>query len=241
VVKRATRGLSFKANYSFSKVMDLNSAILAPSGENEPPDVFSPYHLSLNRGPAAYSVRHQFNTNFSYQLPFGSGQRFGGSASGWKNRLIGGWQWNGIVTAQTGFPQTPLIGSNNSGTGDSNVSDVPNWNPNFHGPVVLGNVDHWFNPQAFTLPAAGTFGNVSRGSITGPGLFNVDTSAFKKISINERFNLQLRVEAFNILNRANFFYPNDIVFSGANTSATAGQITAASTSRQLQVAFKLMF
>jgi hypothetical protein len=241
LVKRATRGLSFKANYSFSKVMDLNSAILAPSGENEPADVFSPYYLSLNRGPAAYSLRHQFNTSFSYQLPFGAGQRFGGSASGWKNRLIGGWQWNGIVTAQSGFPQTPLIGSNNSGTGDSNVSDVPNWNPNFHGPVVLGTVDHWFNPQAFTLPTAGTFGNVSRGSIIGPDLVNVDTSVFKRIPVNERFNFQLRVEAFNLLNRVNFFYPNNIVFQGSNYSATAGQITAAATSRQIQLALKLLF
>src|SRR5438309_3287255 len=97
LVKRATRGLTFKANYSYSKVIDLNSAILAPSGENEPQDLFSPYDRFLNRGPAAYSLNHQFNANFSYQLPFGSGQRFGSSASGLVNQLIGGWQWNGIV------------------------------------------------------------------------------------------------------------------------------------------------
>src|SRR5437762_6939658 len=98
VLKRAARGLTFKANYSYSKGLDLNSAILAPSGENEPPNLFSPYNRHLNKGVAAYNLAHQFNTNFSYQLPFGSGQRFGSTASGWVNRLVGGWQWNGIVT-----------------------------------------------------------------------------------------------------------------------------------------------
>ena len=72
--RRASHGLSFKANYSYAKVMDLNSAILAPSAGNEPPDVFSPYLLFLNRGVASYSLNHAFSANFSYQLPFGKGQ-----------------------------------------------------------------------------------------------------------------------------------------------------------------------
>jgi hypothetical protein len=255
--KRVTHGLAFKANYTWAKVIDLNSAILAPSGENEPADVFSPYNLALNRGPASFSLNHQFSANFSYQMPFGRGQRFGGGASGMMNQLIGGWQWNGIISAQGGFPLTPVIGFNNSGTGDSNVTDVPNWNPDFKGPVVLGTVDHWFNPKAFSLPIPGTFGNVSRGSIRGPGLVNFDTSLFKKFRISERLNLQLRAEAFNLFNHSNFFYPNSVVFlnSAGNNSPncslgndpihscndTAGQITAAATSRQLQFALKLMF
>ncbi len=241
LLKRTSHGLAFKVNYSWSKVMDLNSAQLAVTGENEPTDTFSPYDLALNRGPAAYSVRQQFNANFSYALPFGNGQRFGSGAHGWMKQLIGGWQWNGIFTAQSGFPITPVIGSNNSGTGDTNVSDVPNWNPNFQGQVILGTVNHWFNPAAFVTPTVGTLGNVSRGALTGPGLFDVDTSMFKKFSLNERMNVQLRMEAFNILNHTNFFYPNTIVFQGSNYSPTAGQITAAATSRQLQLALKLLF
>src|SRR5215831_7780852 len=243
--KRVTHGLAFKANYTWSKVIDLNSAILAPSGENEPADVFSPYDLFLNRGPASFSLHHQFSANFSYQLPLGRGQRFGGGAGRWKNQLIGGWQWNGIITAQGGFPLTPVIGFNNSGSGDSNITDVPSWNPNFNGPVVLGRVDHWFDPNAFVLPIPGTFGDVSRGSIRGPGLVNVDTSFFKKFRISERFNLQLRAEAFNIFNHSNFFYPNSVVFAGNSAnysySDTAAQITAAATSRQIQLALKLLF
>ena len=235
VQKRVSHGLAFKANYSWAKVMDLNSAILAPSGENEPADVYSPYYLGMNRGPAAYSINHQFNANFSYQLPFGNGR------SGLMKQVMGGWQWNGIFTAQGGFPITPVIGSNNSGTGDTNVSDVPNWNPNFKGPVTLGTVDHWFDPNAFVLPTAGTFGNVSRGSLRGPGLVSLDTSLFKRIRISERMNLQLRAEAFNLFNHTNFFYPNAIVFQGSGYSSTAGQLTTAAISRQLQLALKLIF
>jgi hypothetical protein len=246
LVKRATHGLAFKANYSYSKVMDLNSAILAPSGENEPQDLFSPYNRFLNRGPAAYSLTHQFNANFSYQLPFGSGQHFGSDAHGVVRHLIGGWQWNGIVTAQGGFPFTPQIGFNNSGTGDQNVADVPNRNPDFKGPVILGTVDHWFDPKAFTMPITGTFGNVSRGSFRGPALVDIDTSLFKRIRISERWNLQLRAEGFNILNHPNFAFPNQVVFQGNSSSYSysdsAGTITSSATSsRQLQLALRLLF
>src|SRR3989441_10602229 len=248
VTKRAARGLTFKANYSWGKVLDLNSAILAPSGENEPTNLVSGlYNRNLNKGVAAYNPAHQFNSNFSYQLPFGSGQRFGGGTSGLLNRLIGGWQWNGIVTAQTGFPFTPLIGFNNSGTGDgTQPTDVADRNPNFKGPAILGTVDHWFDPRAFSMPIAGTFGNAGRGAFRGPGLFNVDSSLFKRIPIRESVTLQFRAEAFNILNHANFAFPNQVVFQGNSSnysySQSAGQITnTATASRQLQLALKLMF
>jgi hypothetical protein len=242
LLKRASHGITFKANYTYAKVMDLNSALLAPSGENEPAALFNPYQRFLNKGIAAYSLNHQFNANFSYQLPFGNGQRFGSGASGLKNHLIGGWQWNGIFTAQDGFPQTPLVGSNTSGTGDASNSDVPNWNPDFKGPVVLGKPEQWFDPHAFLIPTQGTFGNVARGSFRGPGLVNVDTSFFKRFKISERWLLQFRAEAFNILNHSNFSYPTEIVFNGSQISPSAGVLTQTSTtSRQLQLALKLLF
>jgi hypothetical protein len=242
LVKRTTHGLTFKTNYTYSKVIDLNSAILAPSAMNEPPDVFSPYHLNLNRGVASYSLNHQFNGNFSYQLPFGNGQRFGSGAGGVLDKLIGGWQWNGIVTVQDGFPFTPLAGSNTSGTGDANQSDVPNWNPDFRGKVILGKPDQWYDPRAFVLPTQGTFGNVARGSLRGPGLIQFDTSLFKRIQITERLNLQFRIEAFNVFNHANFSYPGQVVFTGSSYSSSAGVISqTATTSRQIQFAMKLQF
>jgi hypothetical protein len=159
-----------------------------------------------------------------------AGQRLGSGASGVVNQLIGGWQWNGIVTAQGGFPFTPLAGSNTSGTGDANQSDVPDWNPNFKGPVIVGKPDEWFNPGAFQLARQGTFGNVSRGALRGPHLFDFDTSLFKKFRISERWNLQFRA------------VPNEVVFTGTSFRSSAGQVTYTSTSsRQLQFAMKLLF
>jgi hypothetical protein len=242
LVKRATHGLTFKANYTFSKILDLQSALNSRGATNEPPTVFNVYTLGLNKGIAVFSLKNQFNANFSYELPFGNGQHWGSGASGMLDKLIGGWQWNAIITAQSGFPFTPQVGSNRSGTGDTSNSDTPNRNPAFTGPAIPGKVSQWFDPHAFLLPIAGTFGNVSRGSMIGPGLTSLDTSLFKKFPISERWNLQFRAEAFNVLNRANFGEPNRIVFSGSNINPSAGVITStATTSRQIQFALKLGF
>src|SRR5207249_7694246 len=107
--------------------------------------------------------------------------------------------------------------------------DVANWNPNFKGKVILGvgefkKTGHYFDPNAFVLPAAGTFGNVARGALRGPGFFNVNTSFFKRIPLKERLNMQFRVEAFNVLNHANFRYPELIVFAGSEIAGSAGVI-----------------
>jgi Carboxypeptidase regulatory-like domain len=246
LIKRASRGLSFKANYTFGKAIDYNSAGSSNGATNQPKSILNPYNLALSRGIAAFSLRHQFNANFAYQLPFGQGQRFAGGAVGWVNKLIGGWQWNGIVNVQSGFPLTPQVGANVSGTGDTDNPDVPNHNPAFSGPVILGvdgfkKTGRYFDPGAFSLPLSGTFGNVSRGSLTGPPLTTVDTSLFKKISINEQWNLQFRAEAFNVLNHTNFGEPNAVIFQGSTYSSSAGVITSAATSRQIQFALKLLF
>src|SRR5213594_4644751 len=132
LTKRVSRGTAFKANYTWGKAMDLNSAILTPSAGNEPSYVPSPYYRrELNRAVASYSLNHQFSGYTSYALPFGNGQRFGSGATGVVDKLIGGWQWNSSLRIAGGFPFTPLTGSNTSGTGDPSNSDIPNWNPNF--------------------------------------------------------------------------------------------------------------
>src|SRR5216117_425062 len=243
LTKRVSRGTAFKTNYTWGKAMDLNSAILTPSAGNEPSYVPSPYYRrELNRGVASYSLNHQFNAYTSYQLPFGNGQRFGSGATGAVDKLIGGWQWNGSVRAASGFPFTPLAGSNISGTGDASQSDVPSWNPDFKGKAIVGTPDQWYDPRAFVLPPQGTFGNVGRGTLRGPGLFSLDTSLLKRVRISEGLNLQFRAEAFNVLNHTNLGYPNEVVFQGADYSPTGGVITSTATpSRQIQFALKLQF
>jgi hypothetical protein len=117
---------------------------------------------------------------------------------------------------------------------------------------VTGNPNQWFNPAAFIIPAAGTYGNLGRGTLRGPGLADVDISLFKNTSITEKTNLQFRAEVFNILNRSNYGPPNTTVFSGSAASGAAGSSIAVSPSaglitttstfpRQIQLGLKLIF
>ena len=242
LVRRMSAGLSFKLNYSWSKALDQGSSNAGSTGSNQPQIVWNRYNVRLNNGVAAFSLLHQSNANFSYELPFGSGQPWGSGVTGVWDKLISGWQWNGIIQAQSGFPTTPRTGRNITGSGDTRNPDAPDWNPNFSGDLMIGTPAQWYNPAAFSIPIAGTFGNVGRGPIRGPRLFNLDMSLFKKIPISERFNLQFRAEAFNLFNHTNFGTPNPVNFSGNNISPSAARITSTATRpRNLQFALRLTF
>jgi hypothetical protein len=228
-------------------VIDVDSAILAPSAQNDPATILNPYNLKANRGLGSYNPQHQYSSSVSYALPVGNGRALGKGATGWVEKLIGNWQWNGIFSARSGFPITPTVGLNQSGNGDVRIPDLPNWNPNFKGNAVLGSdgfrkTGRYFDPNAFALPLPGTFGNVSRGALRGPGSYNVDSSLFKRVAVTEGLTLQFRAEFFNILNHANFDTPNPILYSGTAPNASAGVITeTAGRERQIQFALKLLF
>ena len=157
-------------------------------------------------------------------------------------KLISGWQVNSIVTLQTGLPFTPQVGINQSGTGNSSNPDRPSVNPAFTGSAIFGTRERWFDPNAFVLPTPGTFGNLGRGTLTAPGVAEVDFSLFKTTQISERVGLQFRAEVFNLINRANFGSPNPVVFTGGAISSSAGVISnTATTSRQIQFGLRLAF
>jgi len=250
--KRSRNGLSFKTNYTWGKITDISSAILGPSSDNDTATLINPYYPKKSHGIASYSLKHQFNTNFSYQLPFGAGKAIGGGATGFVDKLIGGWQWNSIFNAQSGFPMTPVIGINQSGNGDTRLPDTPILDPNYKGNPILGveafkKTGRYFDPNAFLLPAAGTWGNISRGRFTGPSFWNLDMSLFKRIPVNESVNLQFRAEAFNILNHVNLNNPTAgiVVFDTSDPSKYAGAAGAitdtANRERQIQFALRLEF
>ena len=112
-------------------------------------------------------------------------------------------------------------------------------NPNFTGPIILGNPNQWFNPNAFLQPPpnSGFYGNLGRDTLIGPGLATWDFSAIKDTRHSRAADLQFRAEIFNLLNRANFNTPNLIVFTPSGVSGTAGAITSTSTTaRQVQFA-----
>jgi hypothetical protein len=145
---------------------------------------------------------------------------------------------------QSGFPFTPQLGFNPTNNGDTRNPIRPSWNPAFTGPVILGSPTRYFNPDAFIVPADGTYGNVGRDVLPGPGLATVDFSLLKDLPIRERMKLQFRSEFFNALNHTNFATPNPVVFTSAGSApvSTAGVISATSTtSRQIQFGLKLLW
>jgi hypothetical protein len=184
------------------------------------------------------------SVNASYELPFGPHRHFLNHASAPVNVVASGWTASAIVTAQSGFPFSPQLGYNPTGNGDTRNPVRPNWNPNFSGSLYPRTANEYFNPEAFLPPAKGTYGNVSRDALTGPGLSELDFSATKNSHFTERVGLQFRAEFFNILNHTNFLTPNEVVYTSATSgiSPTAGVVTATSTTtRQIQFGAKLLF
>ena len=242
LTRRFSSGLAFRADYTFSKNLDDGSGIASSQAQNQNQSVMDPRHPLKDYGRSALDFRHQGSGNLSYELPFGRGKRFLNGLNGMPYKMVGGWQVNGVATLLSGFPLTPLVGTNRSGNGNQFSPDRPNINPNFQGPVKIGRVDRWYDPNAFSLPTLGTWGNVGRGVLDGPGLEEFDFSVFKTTPITERARVLFRAEFFNIANRANFNLPNPLVFSGNSISPSAGKITSTTTtSRQIQFGLKLMF
>jgi hypothetical protein len=240
--KRLSAGLQFRGNYTWSKNLDMNSGLTGAQANNQSQMILDRNDLPRDWGPSALNVEHQASISGSYELPFGHGKHWLGNATGFENKIAGGWQLNAITTLLSGFPFTPVIGTNRSGDGDTRNPDRPSLNPSFSGPFILGQPTEWYNPNAFILPPAGTYGTLGRGTFNGPGLAELDLSLFKNTAITERASLQFRAEFFNALNHPNFGTPNATVFSSGAISSSAGVITTtATTSRQIQFGLKLIF
>jgi hypothetical protein len=223
--RRFRRGLSFDASYTWSKSMDDASDTGTTNAEyNLPQD---PFAMPLEKALSSFDHRNRFTANAVYDLPFRGG-------------FAGGWKLAGILTAQSGAPFTVNLSSAASenvspiGLVSGNNLERPNLiaNPN-SGPQTPAD---WFNLAAFALPAQNTYGTSGRNVVTGPSLTTLDLSLQKQISLWERMKLQLRLDAYNSLNHANFNLPGRI-FGAANF----GVISSAGDPRELQVAAKFLF
>jgi hypothetical protein len=236
---RFQHGLQLRGVYTWSKNLDDGTAWNTSVGANAPAFVEFPLRPKLDWGPASTDVRNLAVINGTYDLPFGHG-----NSSTLGRTLLHGWSVSEIATLQSGFPFTPQLGFNPTNNGDSRNPIRPSINPGFHGKVIEGGPTQYFNPDAYLVPAPGTYGNAGRNSLTGPGFANLDASLRKDTQITEGLRAQFRAEFFNVLNHTNFGTPNEVVYSaaGATPSPTAGVITAtASTSRQIQFGLKLLF
>ncbi|HEX3681318.1 MAG TPA: hypothetical protein VHU83_02165 [Bryobacteraceae bacterium] len=242
--KHFSSGFQLRGVYTYSKSLDDGTAWNSSVAANAPGFVMFPLNPKLDWGLSTTDVRNLAVISGTYDLPVGHGKSTWGNLSGWQDKLVSGWSVSGIGTLQSGLPFTPQLGFNPANNGDSRDPIRPSLNPAFSGPVILGGPNRYFNPNAFIVPAAGTYGDVGRDTLIGPGIAQLDFSALKNTALSERVNLQFRAEFFNILNHANFGTPNPVVFTSASTvpAPTAGVITSTSTtSRQIQFGLKLLF
>lgn len=189
LVKRFSQGISFIASYTWARALGYTDDNLFLS---------NPFNRSLSYGPLPWSRQSVLTISHIWALPFG---QHGNSVL---SSLIGGWQLNGVFTWATGNPLTVTADPLACGCGNGTVlaSLVPGVNP------VLASGTAYLNPAAFTTPAPGTFGNLGRGSIYGPSFRNYDFSLFKNFKIRDRFNLQLRGEAYNLTNSPRYITPS---------------------------------
>ena len=216
--KRLSRGLVFDTSYTLSKSLDTNS--LNSSGFA----VQNGYDISGEYGLSDFDARHRFVISAVYELPFRA------------HALTRGWQFATIVQAQSGNPVNIV-------TSDSMLNGVPNTaRPDLIGPIrIIGSVDQWFDPSAFA--AVDHFGNLRRNVVIGPAFVNADLSVTKTLTAARDYRVQLRVDAFDLFNHANFGPPGNVVGSPTfgKISRTRLPTGEAGSSRQIQLAANLSF
>jgi hypothetical protein len=256
--KQFSQGISFQANYTWSKsVDDYSQSETNYGGETGANAQYGPDRV-LDRARSTFNVPHVFVFNTVYELPIGNGKRFLNSG-GVLAAALGGWQLGGILTLQQGLPFT--VGSNISDAGFAFRANRPNVAPgvdineitsgtsagcNGVAPgTPLGTRDHYFDPCVFERPEAGTLGNASRNLLIGPDLRNVNFNVSKVFAITEGTRLQFRSEFFNLFNRVQLRNPASRVFTNraGPVPTSAGQITESldGSARQIQLGLKLTF
>jgi hypothetical protein len=234
VTRRPRAGFSYQASYTLSKAID------DASGTQTSSDFITEGGLPfrdrrMNRGLAAFDVRQAFSLNGVYQPPLGS------TLSGLAAALVRNWQFSGVLTLAAGHPFSGLAAdvSRDPAAEDPGRPDlVPGADTN----PVLGGHDRYFDPAAFMLPTDGYYGDVGRNTIIGPGFISVDVGIVKSLKIKAS-DLQLRLELFNLLNRANFGVPDaQAIDSDGSIREAAGRITTTvSSARQMQLGVRLSF
>ncbi len=238
--KRYTNGLSALVTYTYSK--QINDSFSSAGGNAGTTGEFrlGRFNRRIERAVDQNDVAHRFVASAVYELPFGPRKAFLSGATGVFGHLVGGWQINTITTMESGTPL--LVRGANNFTG-INFPDVLR-NPAL--PRDQRSVTRWFDTDAFRNPADWVIGNAPRtlSYLRGPGMIDVAFSVFKNIRFTERWNLELRGEAFNALNHVIHNNPN-VSFTpnalGVNTNALFGRITGALAARRIQLGLRLTF
>lgn len=212
--RHMSKGLQLGIAYTYSKAMDDASAYNQTAQDA--------YNLRANWALSDFNTAQILQMNYDWRMPFLQ------SMHGAEGTLLGGWEFAGITTVQTGLPLN--IGITGAGHGLAT-------HPDLVGPVGTPHqVNQWFTTSGFAVPPAGFFGNVGRNTITGPAQTVFNWSLYKHFHFGERVDTELRFEFYNVFNHTSF--------SGVSTSFGAGnfgEVTSAHDPRILQIGLMLHF
>ena len=251
VRRRLTGGFSLQSSYTLSKSEDTTQAsTFFSDATNGTTSAMPEYIPDYNKGPADFDTRHNWVMSATWQVPYAP------ASPSLARAALAGWRLSGIWTMKSGQPLTVFVTANrsrsqwNPSRGPGIGQDRPSYAPGF-GPdnAINGTPEQWFNPAAFVLQPAGTFGNTGRGDLRGPNLRTLDVSLNKDVrwaALGSSGRVELRIEAFNVLNRANFGVPELRAFAGQADGeapvATFGRISNTVTaSRQIQIGARIIF
>jgi Carboxypeptidase regulatory-like domain/TonB dependent receptor len=248
VEKRFAQGLQFLSHYTWSRAMAHESYYFFIDPK-------------IGYGSSYYNRRNAFVFAGNYDLPFGRGKMIGGNVKGWVNQAIGGFTLNGNVAIQGGLPYTPgyaLSSSDNDVVGFLNKTNSNGFGLRSGSLNAQTHKVQYFTPSPYVLqssgpnnsfgpyarPAAGTFGNLGRDTLFGPGLWNADLSLAKNFDLTERLKFQLRAEAFNAFNHVNLGGPDSCVDcqdGNAGTISSSLSSQDGTSLRRLQFAARFSF
>jgi hypothetical protein len=250
--KRFSKGFQFDANYTWSHSLDNQSTVanVTTSGGL----ICDATNLRVCRGPSDFDIRHLFNVNGIWELPFGRGRMFGGDAPGWVNAIIGGWEISGIFNARSGLPFSlatsswprtfifdnangvPAVLSGDLSVLKASIHDTPQGIQFFADPNAVHNPNTGTGVAQY--PHHGQAG--SRNALRSSPFWSVDSALLKnfKAPWSESQRFQLRWESYNLFNH-NVFAPPAVIDIG---SQSLGQITGVqSTARVMQFGFRWEF
>ncbi len=238
------RGLLFSMNYTWSHEID-DGSMGSGDGDSLTPEIVA--CRACDNASGIWDVRQVVNAHAVYEFPFGAGKAYL-DQPGILRSVFGSWELTSIVGAHTGFPVNVTINRSASAVPDGNTNNQrPNLVPGVSlVPVGGATPSDWININAFQVPVAGTFGDAPRDAARAPGLWQADLGLSKRIALKERYQLQLRAEAFNIFNRAQFGAPDPSFSDGPGEFGVITQPVnttpiGTGTPRQIQLALRLEF